>query len=85
MYKLIQGHESEVRLKLLFQLTNMRSESIKNAVVCHLSAGRSEKDAAFIHDIPRPNLSRAIAKLENVASIVERIKEEDWEKLSLKR
>lgn len=78
MYTLIQGSESVERVDLLFELTKITSVETKNAVKCHLCQGRSEKDAAYIHDVALSNLSRALVKLNQVASIVEKIKESDW-------
>ena len=87
MYQLIQGHESEERLALLFKLTKCSSQEMKAAVHCHLCKGRTEKDSAFLHDIPLGNLSRTLKRLNEVAAIVEQIKEIDWhnkQKLSVK-
>jgi hypothetical protein len=77
---LIQGCEPAERLKLLLQLTNIESPDIVAALHDHFVAGHQDAVAAIRNSIKKSNLSRAIARLEQVAFIVEQIKEIDWAK-----
>ncbi|SQD80433.1 PapB/FocB family fimbrial expression transcriptional regulator [Moritella yayanosii] len=76
---LVQGLESKERVKLLLKLTKIDSENIQRALTDHLCKGHKEDDAAMLNDVPRQNFNRALKRLNDVAGIVEHIKELDWE------
>jgi hypothetical protein len=78
---LVRGHEPEARVRLLFELTRISSEEIRAAIVKHLSGGYSERDAAYFYDVPLSNFSRALARLDEKAGVLEKIKEMDWQRL----
>lgn len=77
----MQGGESEARLKLLLQLTNIRSEDVIAALDDHLIKGVSDTMAAAFNGVQLSNFTRALTKLNDVAGTVEQIKELDWAKL----
>jgi hypothetical protein len=77
---LIQGCEPAEHLLLLLQLTNIESPDIVAALHDHFVAGHQDAVAAIRNSIKKSNLSRAIARLEQVAFTVEQIKEIDWAK-----
>jgi L-ascorbate metabolism protein UlaG (beta-lactamase superfamily) len=81
MKYLIQGGESAERLQLLLQLTNIESTDIVAALNDHFAIGHQDTVAAIRNNVKKSNLSRAIARLEQVAFTVEQIKELDWQKL----
>ncbi|MEO3684059.1 PapB/FocB family fimbrial expression transcriptional regulator [Shewanella vesiculosa] len=81
MKYLIQGGESAERLQLLLQLTNIESPDVVAASQDHFVAGHKDTVAAIRNNVKKSNLSRAIARLEQVAFTVEQIKELDWQKL----
>lgn len=93
MYKstsvLLAGKESEDRIRLLLQLTDISSEDVQDALVMHMKIGASASVACVSYGVAPPNFSRALKRLNEVAGIVESIKEIDWklfpEKLSGKR
>ena len=74
---LTKGLESEERINLLLQLTKIGSENIKSALVDHLTKGLAENDAAMLNDVSQQNFNRALKRLNNVAGVVEKIKEVD--------
>jgi hypothetical protein len=80
MMYLLQGMESKKRVELLLSLTRIESESVVSAIYDHLVAGHSEKDACLLNDATQSNFNRAMSKLNNVAGIVEQIKEIDLSK-----
>jgi ribosomal protein L11 methylase PrmA len=80
MKYLIQGCESAERLQLLLQLTNIESSDIIAALNDHFVTGHQDTVSAIRNGIKKSNLSRAIARLEQVAFTVEQIKEIDWAK-----
>ncbi|MCJ8351161.1 PapB/FocB family fimbrial expression transcriptional regulator [Moritella sp.] len=77
MRVLIQGLEPKERVKLLFKLTRIDSENIQSALIDHLCKGHKEDDAAMLNDVPRQNFNRALKRLNDVAEVVEKIKEID--------
>ncbi len=81
MKYLLSGGESERRVDLLISLTKMDSENTISAIHDHLVKGYKDTDAAHLNDVKLPNFNRAMTRLNNVASIVEKIKNEDWAKL----
>lgn len=78
MNYLLPGQEPAERLKLLLKLTKINSEPQIAALTEHYVNGLPTKRAAARFIIETSNLSRAQSKLEDVASIVEQIKELDW-------
>lgn len=78
MRRLIAGMESEERVRLLLQLTSIRSEGITNALIDHLVKGHSVAMAAALNSERDKNIRRAVDVVEGVADVVERIKEIDW-------
>jgi hypothetical protein len=74
---LSKGLEPEPRVNLLLQLTRISSENIERALIDHLTKGLTENDAAMLNDVPQQNFSRALKRLNEVAGIVEQIKELD--------
>ncbi|QFI37590.1 hypothetical protein FR932_06915 [Moritella marina ATCC 15381] len=75
---LTKGLEHEERINLLLQLTKIGSENIKSALVDHLTKGLTENDAAMLNDVPQQNFNRALKRLNDVAGVVEKVKELDW-------
>ena len=82
MKMLVRGIEPQERVDLIMQLTKIGSENIKSALIDHLSKGLSENDAAMLNDVPQQNFNRALKRLNEVAAVVEKIKEFDWDKLA---
>lgn len=82
MNYLAPGAESEKRVKLLLELVGFRSEVLINAIHTHLVKGATISQASYIHDYDEDNLKRAIKKVNKVCSIVESIKQIDWEKIN---
>lgn len=76
---LVQGLESKEKVELLLQLTRIDSENIQSALVAHLCKGHKEDDAAMLNDVPRQNFNRALKRLNNVAEVVQQIKELELE------
>ena len=77
---LTKGLEPEERINLFLQLTQIGSENIKSALVDHLTKGLTENDAAMLNDVSQQNFNRALKRLNGVASVVEKVKELDWNK-----
>lgn len=75
MNYLSQGMESKKKILLLFQLTNISSEGIKQAILDHLTKNFSVSHAAMLNDVKQPNVARAVKSLNDVAMIVEKINE----------
>lgn len=80
MKYLLSGGESKERVLLMLKLTKINSEPLRDAVTDHLVKGFSEKDSAELNDIPQQNFNRAMVRLNEVAGIVEDIKNHDWAK-----
>jgi hypothetical protein len=80
MKMLVRGIEPQARVDLIMQLTKIGSENIRSALIDHLSKGLSENDAAMLNDVPQQNFNRALKRLNEVAAVVEEIKELDWDK-----
>lgn len=78
MQTLLRGGESEKRIKLLLSLTNIRSDDMIRMIYKIYVDGWSDESAANMFDVPQPNINRAVKRLNEVASIVEEIKELDW-------
>ncbi len=86
---LLAGMESEERIRLLLKLTDISNEEGQDALVMHLKIGTCASVCCVSYNVAAPNFSRALKRLNEVAGIVESIKEIDWknfpEKLSAKR
>lgn len=80
MRYLIQGNESKERLEILFKLCSRLGENSKDALIDHLHKGHAEELAATMNGLSKSNFSRAINRLNEVAGMVEDIKEMDWAK-----
>lgn len=74
------GGESKERVELLLSLTKINSEPLRDSIVDHLFVGHTEKDAVLLNGVTQSNFNRAMKKLNDVAGIVEKIKELDWER-----
>jgi len=77
---LVRGIEPQERVSLIMELTKIGSENIRSALIDHLSKGLSENDAAMLNDVPQQNFNRALKRLNEIAAVVEKIKEFDWDK-----
>jgi len=77
---LTKGFEPEERINLRLQLTKIGNENVKSALVDHLTKGLTENDAAMLNYVPQQNFNRALKRLNDVAGVVEKIKELDWNK-----
>lgn len=77
MKYLFAGTMSEKRMEALVELTSIRSETVIEGLYWHLCKGHRIETAAALACIKQPVLHRAIQTLDNVAGIVERIKEID--------
>jgi len=80
MKMLVRGIEPQERVSLIMELTKIGSENIRSALIDHLSKGLSENDAAMLNDVPQQNFNRALKRLNEIAAVVEKIKEFDWDK-----
>jgi len=80
MRYLIKGCESVERVKLLISLTSISSEPISEAILDHLCKGHDEAAAVMLNGTTQSNFNRAMSRLNEVAGIVEKIKELDWDK-----
>lgn len=78
MKLLVKGIEPQERVNLIMKLTKIKSENIRSALIDHLSKGLSANDAAMLNDVPQQNFNRALKRLNEVAAVVEEIKEFDW-------
>lgn len=85
MMKLLRGREPERRIELLIMLTDMSSENVKEALKLHLSKGLTQELAAYMQSVPQGNVSRAVDTLNDVATIVEEIKQIDWSHLKVRK
>ena len=75
MRYLFKGMVEKEELNLLLSLTNIKSESMINALHAHFVDGIPTVRAAARFDVPLQNLHRAMARLNEVAQTVEKIKE----------
>ena len=78
IYDLQAGIEDEKRVKLLFRLTKLRSESLMNAIIRVLVRGDNIASAAYMEDVDESSLKKALARLNKINEIVELIKEHDF-------
>lgn len=84
MRYLIQGNESKERLEILFSFYWRLEDHYKDALIDHLAIGHPETLAASMNGLSKSNFSRALARLNNIAERIERIKELDWAKFNYK-
>lgn len=76
-----QGSESHERFELLVSLTGLRSPSQIGALRDHLVKGVPLDGAMVLNGVTnKSNLERDLDKINDIATIVEKIKELDWEK-----
>ena len=75
MKYLVQGMESTKKVNCLLKLTKIDSERKLRAIHLHLVTGASIGDAARTYDIPQPNLTECINKLNAVAVVCEEFHE----------
>lgn len=78
MKYLIPGMESKERIELLTSLTKIRSQSILRAVQLHFVSGLSVVRASARTGVDHSNLHRALREINQVAAIIEKIKEIDF-------
>ncbi len=83
MIVLHKGQLSKERLELLFQLTKINSDDVRAALFDHYVRGMKQSDAALLNGVPKQNVERGAKRLNDVAAIVEQIKEHDWAKRSI--
>jgi hypothetical protein len=76
-YLKVGGHNPE-KLDLMLSVTRISSEQIIDAIRDRLLRGATIEAAAALNGIPASNLVRALDKLNEVARVIERIKEIDW-------
>lgn len=81
MRVLLSGGESECRVKLLLKLTRIVSPDIIAALHDHLVRGINDTAAATFNGVSDSNFNRALNTLNDVATIVEDIKNHDWQHL----
>ena len=76
-----QGSESPERFELLVSLTGLRSPSQIGALRDHLVKGVPLDGAMVLNGVAnKSNLERDLDKINDIATIVEKIKEIDWSK-----
>jgi len=78
MKYLLAGNESLNRFELMIGFTKIKSVGIIGALRDHLVNGYSFDLAAIKHDVKDQNVKRALATLEAMISIHEKLKEDDW-------
>lgn len=78
IYDMHRGMEDEKRVRLLFRLTKLRSESMMNAVVRVLVRGDTVLGAANMEDVDESSLKKTLTRLNKINETVELIKEHDW-------
>lgn len=81
MRYLTQGGESKPRFQLLLQLTKISSENLQDALQDYLCHGYSDTSAAALNGVQLPNFNRALKTLNDVAAIIEQVKDLDWQHL----
>ncbi|BDM64583.1 hypothetical protein NFHSH190041_20350 [Shewanella sp. NFH-SH190041] len=78
MKYLLPGGESPERVNLLLMLTKIRSSEVRQAVTVYLVDGLPAVRAAARHGVALQNFHRAVDRLNEIAAIVEQIKELDF-------
>lgn len=74
MNALITGGESLERIELLLELTKIKSDSVKAALIDYFVIGHVRTVAAALNGIHDKNLTKSIKRLQQIAHIVEQIK-----------
>ena len=77
MNYLLSGGYNPQKLELLLSLTSIRSDDIRAAIADHLIRGASIDLAASLNLVDPGNLKRSLKKLNEVAGVVEEIKNID--------
>ena len=74
-----QGSESPERFDLLVSLTGLRSQGQIGALRDHLVKGVPLDGAMVLNGVTnKSNLERDLDKINDIATIIEKIKEIDW-------
>jgi hypothetical protein len=84
MKRLICGCEPQERVELLMGQTGIRSERVKSALLDHLVKGYPIAQAAIVNGETDSNVRRGLEVVERMADMVEKVKELDWAKHSVK-
>jgi hypothetical protein len=84
MKRLICGLEPQERVELLMGQTGIRSERVKSALLDHLVKGYPIAQAAIVNGETDSNVRRGLEVVERMADMVEKVKELDWAKHSVK-
>lgn len=77
MRYITQGMVKPEKFNLLVELSGFTSEDVIQSMRKYCVNGMMLSTAADLNDVKRPNLTRAIKKLNKVATLVERCKEID--------
>tara|TARA_B100001059_G_scaffold1670_1_gene1427 strand:+ start:4788 stop:5033 length:246 start_codon:yes stop_codon:yes gene_type:complete len=80
MRYIIKGSEPRERVEMLLKFTKIKSENMKAAIVDHYVNGLKEAHAALLNNVKQQNLNKALKRLNEMAGVVEEIKEYDWQK-----
>ena len=70
VHALLQGKEDPQKVDLLLSLTNISSDTIRQALKQHLTEGTPAQMLYMIYDIKQQNFCRAMKRLNEVYSIV---------------
>ncbi|WP_335919034.1 hypothetical protein [Shewanella algae] len=73
MNMLIQGNESPAKMAILLALTNIRSDAVRGGLTDYFCKGFSVNNAAAFNRLDSANLRRAIARLNQVAGLIEQL------------
>ncbi len=80
MNYLLPGHEPAEKIHILVALTRMTSKPQIEALTEHYVNGLALERASIRFDTDLANLTRAQKRLEEVASLIEQVKEIDWQR-----
>ena len=76
-----QGSESPERFDLLIELSGFRSEKQIQTMKDHLVKGVPIEAAMVMNEVTnKSNLERDLAKINDIAKTIEKIKDIDWSK-----
>lgn len=78
-----RGSETRERMELLLKLTKITSENMISAIIDHYVNGLRQEHAALLNGIKQQNLNRTVKRLNELAGVVEQIKEIDWKSASI--
>lgn len=84
MNYLLPGREPLKKIELIISLTQLSSPGKEKALIEHYVNGLPASRAAARFGIDKGNLSTAKSTLEEVAAVIEQIKELDWSTLNSK-